>query len=505
MDWRNAYPDSKGITRGKLWTAVRKSRAQAKFEELSSRLSQLSVKESKDVSTFSAPGISSLLSDENGRIVASNCGFTLMTGYSIDDIRGKNCNILQQKDDTRNAMANALMRKAFRKHLPIVTILFNVTKQGHEFCTLIDIRPIFTQGRLQGFYSLQACIDKQIVPKRLAEPTASIVILGSDGKLFERVFRWAKPMCATVSIKVHSDHAFRATLIIIDDARIEVCRNLRDEGVTCPIFILTPIHQPIKQLCTTVTGVFNKEQLGPENIRHMLRVAGQHLPPTKIPPQKPIQILDEFHDIGKITDSVKKIITNQNEILALKQTTQAQTFDIVSRLVSPHIVSLEAITSRNNSLWEYFPMDAIEFVEQKGPPGLVWVQPIRQALLYLHKHGIIHRQIAAEHVLVSDKCVKLAGLSKLKYVDLGRTMTYVGIPEYVAPEVIMNKGYDKAADAWSLGVLMHYVQTGELPFTAEHPLQLYSSMYNYNSPWPLINNLLKINPHDRLLITESTN
>jgi len=504
MDWRNAYPDSKGITRGKLWEAVQKSRAQAKFEELSSLLSNLSVKEAKDISTFSAPGISSLLSDDKGRIIASNCGFTLMSGYGFDDIKGKNCKMLQKKDDKRNALANALMRKAFRNQLPVVTILFNVTKQGHEFCTLIDIRPIFTQGRLHGFYSLQACIDKQIIPKRLPEPMASIVILGSDGDFFERVSRWAKPMCATVSIKAHSDYAFHATLIIIDNARIEVCRNLRDEGVTCPIFILTSIHQPLNQLCTTVTGVFNKEQLGPENIRHMLRVAGQHLPPAKMPPQKPIQILDEFHDIGKITDSVKKIITNQNEILALKQT-QGQTFDIISRLVSPHIVSLEAITSHNDSLWEYFPMDAVEFVEEHGPPGLAWVEPIRQALVYLHKHGIIHRQIAAEHVLVSDQRVKLAGLNTLKYVDLGRTMTHVGIPEYVAPEVIMNKGYDKAADAWSLGVLMHYVQTGELPFTAEHPLELYSSMYNYNSPWPLINNLLKINPHDRLLINESIN
>ena len=51
-----------------------------------------------------------------------------------------------------------------------------------------------------------------------------------------------------------------------------------------------------------------------------------------------------------------------------------------------------------------------------------------------------------------------------------------GTPEYLAPEIILVKGYNKAVDWWALGVLIYEMVAGFAPFMADQPIQLYEKI-----------------------------
>lgn len=96
-------------------------------------------------------------------------------------------------------------------------------------------------------------------------------------------------------------------------------------------------------------------------------------------------------------------------------------------------------------------------------------------LKYLHETGYAHRDLKLENLLVSkDGILKIADFGVSKELSLNPMKTCCGSPDYIAPEILMDKsGYNgMIADIWSCGVILYAMLCGEFPFEkTEHILE----------------------------------
>nr|XP_043868592.1 cGMP-dependent protein kinase 1-like [Solea senegalensis] len=131
-----------------------------------------------------------------------------------------------------------------------------------------------------------------------------------------------------------------------------------------------------------------------------------------------------------------------------------------------------------------------------------------EALAFLHARGIIYRDLKPENIILDHKEIVDFGFAKK--VGLGKkTWTFCGTPEYVAPEIILNKGHDNSADCWSLGILVFELLSGSPPFCGSDPMKTYNiilrgiDMVEFpkkitKSAANLIKRLCRDNPSERL-------
>ncbi|XP_008563577.1 PREDICTED: serine/threonine-protein kinase D2-like, partial [Galeopterus variegatus] len=90
----------------------------------------------------------------------------------------------------------------------------------------------------------------------------------------------------------------------------------------------------------------------------------------------------------------------------------------------------------------------------------------------------------------------------------------VGTPAYLAPEVLLNQGYNRSLDMWSVGVIMYVSLSGTFPFNEDEDIndQIQNAAFMYPaSPWShisagaidLINNLLQVKMRKRYSVDKS--
>ncbi|CAK7345320.1 unnamed protein product [Dovyalis caffra] len=146
-----------------------------------------------------------------------------------------------------------------------------------------------------------------------------------------------------------------------------------------------------------------------------------------------------------------------------------------------------------------------------------YFQQLINAVDYCHSRGVCHRDLKPENLLLdANGVLKVSdfGLSALpqQVREDGLLHTTCGTPNYVAPEVINNKGYDGAkADLWSCGVILFVLMAGYLPFEEANLMALYKKIFKADfacPPWfsssakKLIKRILDPNPSTRITIAE---
>ena len=101
------------------------------------------------------------------------------------------------------------------------------------------------------------------------------------------------------------------------------------------------------------------------------------------------------------------------------------------------------------------------------------------AIAHLHQNNIIYRDLKPENVLIDkDGYIKITdfGLSKQNILDNFGATSFCGTPEYLAPEIIENKGHGKAVDWWSLGAITYEMLTGLPPFYSKDRDKLFKNI-----------------------------
>ncbi|XP_037496241.1 CBL-interacting serine/threonine-protein kinase 9 isoform X2 [Jatropha curcas] len=226
-------------------------------------------------------------------------------------------------------------------------------------------------------------------------------------------------------------------------------------------------------------------------------------------------------------DSVAIKILDQEQVLRHKMVEQLKREISTMKLIKhPNVVQIyEVMASRTKIYIVLEFIDGGELFDKIAKHGRLkedearrYFQQLINAVDYCHSRGVYHRDLKPENLLLdSYGILKVSdfGLSAIMSQQVqgdGLLHTTCGTPNYVAPEVLKDKGYDGAtSDVWSCGVILYVLMAGYLPFDEPSLRELYKQICSADYTCPswfssgakkLVKRILDPNPMTRITIPE---
>eukprot|EP00123_Amoebidium_parasiticum_P011290 comp20628_c1_seq2/m.26684 comp20628_c1_seq2/g.26684 ORF comp20628_c1_seq2/g.26684 comp20628_c1_seq2/m.26684 type:complete len:416 (-) comp20628_c1_seq2:18-1265(-) len=262
---------------------------------------------------------------------------------------------------------------------------------------------------------------------------------------------------------------------------------------------------------SVVSALSRRERVGPEDF-DLLKVLGQGGYGKVFLVRQ-----NEGRQRGQLY--AMKVLRKATIVRRQKDTEHIKTERSVLEDVShPFIVGLQYAFQTEGKLYlilDYLPGgELFTYLEKEltftEPTAQFYAGEMALALGHLHSLGIIYRDLKPENILLdAEGHVVLTdfGLSKEAIIGNGRTNTFCGTIEYMAPEILLQQGHNQAVDWWSLGALLHDILIGEPPFTGSSRKHTMEKILRAKLNLPaslsaqaasLLTGLLRKNPNVRL-------
>ncbi|XP_041850727.1 serine/threonine-protein kinase 33 isoform X2 [Melanotaenia boesemani] len=172
--------------------------------------------------------------------------------------------------------------------------------------------------------------------------------------------------------------------------------------------------------------------------------------------------------------------------------------NILKHVNHAHIIHLEAVY--NTAMMIYFVTelckggDLKKLLQKKKffteDETRYIISCLSDAVFYLHKRDIVHRDLKLQNILVKNSLDEDGGRVDIKVADFGLSMKMGGVGigkmmkkacgtlTYMAPEMMRGRGYSHWCDVWSIGVIMFMLLCGEPPFVSETKEDLLKKIMN---------------------------